>query len=129
MKYDVVVFGGGLAGVSSAVNAKRLGKKVLLVEQGATIGGLATQGLVNPFMRFWLDGQILAGEFFQELLRDLDIFGGKFENSFDSEILKIILFIPHSFAAKTMAFFLFSFQAFLLKAVTIFSCLYVRIQK
>ncbi len=92
LKYDVVVFGGGLAGVSSAVNAKRLGKKVLLVEQGATIGGLATQGLVNPFMRFWLDGQILAGEFFQELLRDLDIFGGKFENSFDSEILKIILF-------------------------------------
>ncbi len=92
LKYDVVVFGSGLAGISSAVNAYRYGKKVLLVEQSSTVGGLSTQGLVNPFMRFWLDGQILAGEFFQEILSDLEEYGGRFENCFDSEILKIVLF-------------------------------------
>lgn len=92
MKWDVAVFGGGIAGVSAAVNAYRSGKSVILIEQGFTVGGNATAGLVNPFMRYWLDGQVLAGEFFQEILRDLKDYNGRFENTFDSEILKIILF-------------------------------------
>ena len=40
--YDVVVAGGGSAGVAAAVGARRLGARTLLVEQGACLGGAAT---------------------------------------------------------------------------------------
>ncbi|MBO8161418.1 MAG: FAD-dependent oxidoreductase [Thermosipho sp. (in: Bacteria)] len=92
MRWNVAVFGGGIAGISAAVNAYRSGKSVILVEQSFTIGGNATSGLVNPFMRYWLDNKILAGEFFQEILGDLKDYNARFKNTFDSEMLKIILF-------------------------------------
>lgn len=92
IEYDVAVFGAGLAGVAAAVNAFRAGKKVILVEQNFTVGGNATIGLVNPFMRYWLNDKILAGDFFNEILQELDKVGGLFKNTFDSELLKIVLF-------------------------------------
>ena len=48
--YDVIVAGGGVAGVAAAVSAKRMGKSVLLIEKTITLGGLATIGLVNLFV-------------------------------------------------------------------------------
>ena len=48
-KYDVIVAGGGVAGVAAAVAAARMGKRVLLIEKTITLGGLATIGLVNYF--------------------------------------------------------------------------------
>lgn len=48
--YDVIVAGGGLAGVAAAVSAKRMGKSVLLIEKTVGLGGLATTGLVNLFV-------------------------------------------------------------------------------
>ena len=47
--YDVIVVGGGVAGVSAALSAKREGKKVLLIEKTSLLGGLATTGLINWF--------------------------------------------------------------------------------
>ena len=47
---DVCVVGGGPAGVSAAICAARLGVRVLLVEQNGFCGGMATAGLVGPFM-------------------------------------------------------------------------------
>ena len=47
---DILVVGGGPAGVCAAIAAARLGAKVLLAEQGGCLGGMATQGLVAPFM-------------------------------------------------------------------------------
>ena len=47
---DVLVVGGGPAGVCAAICAARLGARVLLVEQGGSCGGMATAGLVGPFM-------------------------------------------------------------------------------
>jgi hypothetical protein len=47
---DVVVVGGGPAGVCAAIAAARNGAKVLIVEQGNCLGGMATRGLVAPFM-------------------------------------------------------------------------------
>ena len=44
--YEVVVVGGGIAGVSAAVAASRQGKRVLLLEKASYLGGLATLGLV-----------------------------------------------------------------------------------
>lgn len=47
MIYDVVVVGGGPAGVSAAVCAARNGARVCLIEQSAMLGGLGTLGLVT----------------------------------------------------------------------------------
>lgn len=49
-QYDILVAGGGVAGVAAAVSAARAGKKVLLVEKSVKLGGLATLGLVNFFV-------------------------------------------------------------------------------
>ena len=68
--YDIVVVGGGVAGVASAVTAARLGKKVLLLEKTAALGGLATIGLIN----WWeplcnAEGKKLIGGVSEEILR------------------------------------------------------------
>ena len=47
---EVLVIGGGPAGVCAAICAARQGAKTLLVEQGGFCGGMATRGLVGPFM-------------------------------------------------------------------------------
>jgi ribulose 1,5-bisphosphate synthetase/thiazole synthase len=44
---DVLVAGGGVAGVSAALTAARQGLKVQLVESQISLGGLATNGYVN----------------------------------------------------------------------------------
>ena len=44
---DVLVAGGGVAGVAAAVTAARNGMKTLLIESQGTLGGLATNGLVT----------------------------------------------------------------------------------
>ena len=52
-KYDLIVAGGGFAGVAAALSAAREGCKVLLLEKGNSLGGAATNCLVNPFMQYW----------------------------------------------------------------------------
>ncbi len=46
---DVVVVGGGVAGVGAAVAAGREGKSVILIEHTGCLGGMATNGHVSPF--------------------------------------------------------------------------------
>ncbi|NPV80253.1 MAG: FAD-dependent oxidoreductase [Firmicutes bacterium] len=45
-KYDVVVVGGGVAGIVSSIAAARNGAKVALIEQYGFLGGTATAGLM-----------------------------------------------------------------------------------
>ena len=47
---DVLVCGGGFAGISAALAAARQGKKVILLERQFVLGGLATAGLVTIYL-------------------------------------------------------------------------------
>ena len=98
-KYDIIVAGGGLTGVAAALASKRNGaKNVLLIERYGFLGGMATTGLVNPFMRYFKareeyteENQIVFG-IFQEILNRLNELGGlKGKTVFDAEIMKLIL--------------------------------------
>lgn len=46
-KFDVLVVGGGIAGICAAVSAARCGADVLLLEKQVNLGGLATVGLIS----------------------------------------------------------------------------------
>ena len=89
MKYDVVIVGGGISGFHAAIAASRSGLKTLLIEKNSTIGGLTTLGLVNPFMKYWLDEEILVKGIFYELTERLKKNNGIFYNTVDSELMKI----------------------------------------
>lgn len=47
--FDVLVAGGGLAGVAAALSAARLGARTLLAERDDALGGNATSALVHTF--------------------------------------------------------------------------------
>ena len=48
--YDIIVTGGGIAGVAAAIQAARCGKKTALIEKTVWCGGLATTGLVYVYL-------------------------------------------------------------------------------
>lgn len=47
---DVLVAGGGVAGIAAALAAARSGVRVMLLERGFMLGGLATAGLVTIYL-------------------------------------------------------------------------------
>lgn len=55
-QYDIVIVGGGTAGVAAAVGAAKAGAKTLLVERNAYLGGEATNSGVNCFCGFYTCG-------------------------------------------------------------------------
>jgi len=65
---DVLVAGGGIAGFTAAVAARRAGARVLLVEELGCLGGNATSGGVGAFCGE-TQGQ---GEVFDEIVRRLE---------------------------------------------------------
>jgi glycine/D-amino acid oxidase-like deaminating enzyme len=59
---DLIVAGGGPAGVAAAIAAARLGVDVVLVERYGFLGGMSTAGFVYPFMTHYAgDRPIIAG--------------------------------------------------------------------
>lgn len=73
---DVLVAGGGPAGIAAAVSAARRGARTTLVERYGYLGGNLTAGLVGPCMTsFSLDGS-------QQLIRGVfDEFVGRMEDA------------------------------------------------
>ena len=63
-EYDVVVVGGGMAGVGAAVASARSGCKTILIENTSALGGIATMGVVAIPLDL-LSG--LGRELFEEL--------------------------------------------------------------
>ncbi len=94
-KYDLVVVGGGFAGVAAALAAARVGTKVLIVEKSNCLGGAAVNCLVNPFMPYWteIDGKRveLSAGIFKEIHERLEARHAIRGISFLEEELKYIL--------------------------------------
>lgn len=68
MKYDVIIAGGGTAGVSAAVAAARGGAKTLLIEKYGHLGGTAVNGI--PFLGSMnCNGEIVNKGIFQEIIQ------------------------------------------------------------
>lgn len=75
--YDVVVIGGGAAGVTAAVQAGRAGARTLLVEKTGMLGGTTTNGGVNfPGLFHAWGRQIIAGIGWDLVTRTISEIGG-----------------------------------------------------
>jgi len=68
---DVVVLGGGPAGVSAAVSAARMGADVTLIEHYGYLGGQATGGLVIVLCGLNNGKNLIIGGFCQEVVDEL----------------------------------------------------------
>ena len=75
---EVLVLGGGPAGLCAAIASARNGAKTMLVEAGAFCGGMATAGLVAPFMTCYDSGggTMLIRGLFEEIVDRLVAMGG-----------------------------------------------------
>lgn len=68
-EYDVVVIGGGTAGITAAIQAGRAGAHTLLIEKNAMLGGTMTVGGINAPAHFFAWGQQVIGGIGWELVR------------------------------------------------------------
>lgn len=79
-EYDVVVIGGGPAGIAASVSAAKNGSKTLLVEHYGFLGGMGTAGGVTNFAGLYgrRNGEMvqLVHGVVDELLERLDRLGG-----------------------------------------------------
>ncbi len=81
-KYDVIVAGAGIAGISAAVKAARLGVSVLLIEQYGFVGGMSTAGMVSPFMKHKVNDETLVKGVFEDLENEMIKRKGMIDNGF-----------------------------------------------
>ena len=90
----MLVAGGGPAGLAAAVAAARSRARVLLVERYGFLGGMATAGLVNPFMGFHVRGEPIIGGVLAEVIERLQAAGGwgsaRTPLAFDAEAFKFV---------------------------------------
>lgn len=86
--YDVVVAGGGPAGIGAAIAAARSGMKTLLIEDNCCLGGISTAGAL-PFYLGAMTGSISypqmlkKGLSYSELNRPKEAVGGIFKEMVD----------------------------------------------
>jgi hypothetical protein len=95
--WDVIVAGGGTAGVFAGVSAARAGAKVLVVESFGSVGGSGTNAQVTPLMRNISSGENLNRGLTDDLKRRMCVRGdgatdaGGNDNWFNPEGMKYVL--------------------------------------
>jgi len=99
--YDVVIAGGGTAGVAAAVAAARQGAKTLLVEATGALGGMGTNGLVANWYCLSDGQQIITRGLFWEIVRALHLAGG-LRKDLDPDTMTPRLGCGVGFSAETL---------------------------
>jgi hypothetical protein len=95
---DVLVVGGGPAGMVAAIAAGRNGVRTLVVERYGFLGGMATNGLVGPVLGIYhlYTGERIVGGIPWEMLRRMEKLGGALLGTegpyiaFDPEVIKYV---------------------------------------
>lgn len=102
--YDVIVVGGGPAGIMAGLASARVGASTLIIERNGFLGGAATNSVLGPISPFHFgDEQVINGipqEFIEELvkvhgstghLKALDAYGsGAYLGFYDREKYKYV---------------------------------------
>jgi hypothetical protein len=82
--YDIIVAGAGIAGISAAVKAGRLGARVLLIEHYPFLGGMSSAGMVSPFMKSVTGDIDLVKGIYRDVEKGMRKMGGMIDNGFYS---------------------------------------------
>jgi hypothetical protein len=98
--YDLIVCGGGPAGVSAAISAGRMGLKTLLLESEGCLGGIWTTGLLSlmqdagfkkGLMQEIKDKLISVSGYSLQPTGKSDAYDGSEDYTYDAECMKYIL--------------------------------------
>ena len=94
-KYDLVICGGGTAGVAAGYISAKLGLKTLIIEKNIHLGGTITSALVMPAMKS--NTKNINCDFLNDFVAELKKLGGQIEYGdgnigwFNPELSKIAL--------------------------------------
>jgi len=109
---DAVVVGGGLEGCVAAIALGRAGKKVVLLENGGSLGGMATNGLCSYIPATKPNGTLSARGLRAELLAAAGAGGSDGPTLYDEQRMKLVLAkslgaagvrpLTHVFASSTI---------------------------
>lgn len=95
-EFDVVVCGGGPAGIGAAIAASERGAKTALIERFGFLGGMATAGYVNPMSEFSYNGRQISGGIPWRFAQEMVAMGGAMVEaprcniSFNPEVYKLV---------------------------------------
>ncbi|MCD6372008.1 MAG: FAD-dependent oxidoreductase [Thermococcus sp.] len=103
LSYDVVVIGGGPAGMAAAVRAKELGLNVLLLDENEYLGGILPQCIHPGFGLHYYKEELTGPEFASRLARKLVELGVEYKTAARvleirnySDLEKVVIFTSPS---------------------------------
>lgn len=103
LSYDVVVIGGGPAGMAAAVRAKELGLNVLLLDENDYLGGILPQCIHPGFGLHYYKEELTGPEFASRLARKLVELGVEYKTAARvleiknySDLEKVVIFTSPS---------------------------------
>jgi len=110
LSYDVVVIGGGPAGMAAAIKAKELGLKVLLLDENDYLGGILPQCIHPGFGLHYYKEELTGPEFASRLAKRLVELGVEYRTAARvleiknySDLEKVVIFTSPSGAYQVWA--------------------------